>query len=201
VKKQRGDVQNVEIQVRMLDKEMKEIEDYDSEHSLSTLFEGFTEQIEEYRNKFDLLRQEFTEAKAQNNLFKVKILEESLDDLKFELENDDFFRKYSLFVIQMKHRQIERGPQEDDGLDAEEKKKMEEFKKDLKEQAEENYEIKLNNKYSELTEENKRVLGEERKQLQNEFEDKEEEMKTSFEQLTEEHTEIQHKITSKFFYP
>jgi hypothetical protein len=194
VKKQRGDVQNVEIQVRMLDKEMKEVEDYDSEHSLSTLFEGFTDQIEEYRKQFELLRQEFAEAKAQNNLFKIKILEESLDEFKFEFENNDFFRQYSKFVIQMRHREIERGPQEDDGLDVEEKKKVEEFKKDLKEQAEENYEIKLSNKQTELAEENKRVLEEERKTLQNEFENKEEEMKTSFEQLTEEHTVIEYKI-------
>jgi hypothetical protein len=176
----------------MLDKEMKEIEDYDSEHSLSTLFEGFTDQIEEYRKQFELLRQEFAEAKVQNNLFKIKILEESLDEFKFEFENNDFFRQYSLFVIQMKHRQIERGPQEDEGLDVEEKKKVEEFKKDLKEQAEENYAIKLNNKCTELAEESKRILGEEMKQLQNEFENKEEEMKTSFEQLTEENTVIEH---------
>jgi hypothetical protein len=199
VKKQRGDVENVEIQVRMLDKEMKEIEDYDSEHSLSTLFEGFTNQIEEYRNKFDLLRQEFAKAKVQNNLFKVNILEENLDNLKYEFENDDIFRQYSLFIIQIKHRQVERSPQEDEDSALEVKNKMKKFKKDLKEQAEENYEIKLSKKHTELTEEIKKELDEERKHLQNEFEGKEEEMKGNFEQLTEEHIVIEHKNYLKLF--
>jgi hypothetical protein len=191
VKKQKGDVENVETQVRMFETELKEIEDYDSQHSLSAIFNRFTRKIKEYRNKFDLLRQEFEEAVAQNNLFKVKILEESLDELKFEFENDEAFRQYSMFVIQMKHRQIERDPQKDEDSDVEEKKKVKGFKKDLKEQAEENYSIKLNKKHRELTEENKRALIEERKHLQNEFEDKKEEMKQTLDQMTEEHTPIE----------